>query len=277
MKVFKKFLVFILIILVFAAGYFFIRPFFATQNDTKNSPNQTNQSNQSFSFIVAGDSHNNLERYKQIIEGANSSGAAMLIDLGDITRVGEESEYRNFKNNLSSLKIPYHIVLGNHDIVGNGYNYFQKYFGETFESFDLQDSHFVILDNVSDPNVFSDEQLSWLENDLAANKKTLKFVFTHTPVQCPFVPKSELGFTGAKADEQIQKFIEILKKHGVSQIFSGHIHNYLSYSIDGIPIIVTGGAGGPLYKIPIFGKNYYHYLKIDVSGRNFSSKVVELK
>ena len=66
------------------------------------------------------------------------------------------------------------------------------------------------------------------------------------------------------------------EKYKVNKMFAGHIHNLLNYSISGIPITVTGGAGGPSYNIPLIGRDGHHYIDVEVSDGNFKQKVIEL-
>jgi 3',5'-cyclic AMP phosphodiesterase CpdA len=199
-----------------------------------------------------------------------------LIDLGDTTRVGDISEYAETKSSLENLKVPYHMVIGSHDIVGDGYELWQKYYGNPYYSWDYSDAHFIVLDDVSDINAFSEEQLSWLEKDLSNSSQKLKFVFLHKPPKCPLVSADQLGFTGPKSEERIDKFLNILNKYKINKIYAGHIHNYLNYTVSDIPITVVGASGGPIYNIPIIGKDFYHYIEVEVSGSNFAQKIVEL-
>lgn len=276
----KKYLFIFFLLLLFVAAFFWIFyykpiPFINGKIDFSwLKPKKESQ--KPFAFSVAGDNHNNIEVYLELIQKVNNTDAAFLVDLGDTTRIGGASEYAETKSILAGLKIPYHMVIGNHDIVGDGYDIWREYFGPTYYSWDYEDTHFIVLDDVTDPNAFSEEQLSWLENDLQSTQKELKFIFVHTPPRCPSVSKEELGFTGPKSEERINQCLLILNKYKVNKIYAGHIHNYLNYSIDGIPITVTGGAGGPIYNIPIIGRDSYHYINVEVFGSNFQQKVVEL-
>jgi predicted phosphodiesterase len=231
----------------------------------------------SFSFIVCGDSHGNKEVYQKIIQEANESQAKFLVDLGDITRVGAESEFENFKSLVNNLKIPYYIVIGNHDVL-NGDTFFKKYFGDTYYSWDCDDVHFVVLDNVTDENAFNIEQLDWLENNLQSHKDNLVFIFVHKPVKCPFISSDLLEFEGEKSEQQIDRFLNIAKKYKVDKIYSGHIHNQLDYSQAGIPIGITGGAGGPIHNVPIFGQGeFFHYILVKIEDMGYTEEVVRVE
>ncbi len=272
----KVYFIIFFIVLIIAFGILLGLNFLNVKPANFNIFKKNQPASKSFTFAVAGDSHNNTETYNEIVQDVNKNNNSFFVDLGDSTRVGGRSEFEQTKAVLAKLNVPYHMVVGNHDTVGDGYILWQEYYGETYYSWDYQNTHFITLNDVVNENGFSEEQLSWLEKDLSSTSKELKFIFLHSPPRCPFVGSEELGFTGPKSEERINQFINIAKKYKVNKMFAGDIHNYLNYSISGIPITVTGGAGGPLYDIPLIGLNKYHYVEVEVSGSNFQQKVIEL-
>ena len=72
--------------------------------------------------------------------------------------------------------------------------------------------------------------------------------------------------------------IEILKEYPVDQIYSGHVHTYLSYDIEDTPAIITGG-GGALPQSIMGGEKsaYYHYIKVTVTEDEFSNEVFKIE
>lgn len=272
------FLFFLIIIIVFSFLIFLPKPFPLLSGKLPhfNWLAQDKKETKSFSFVVAGDNHNNIEVYNKLIQKVNASRAVFLVDLGDITRVGGASEYNETRAALNNLKIPYHMVIGDHDIVGNGYEIWEEFFGPTYYSWDYGNGHFIALNDVVNKDGFSEEQLAWLERDLSRTAKEIKIVFLHRPPKCPLAEPGDLGFTGSRSQERIEQFFSLAKKYGVDKIYAGHFHNLLNYSVGGIPITVTGGAGGPLYRIPLLGENRYHFLEVEIQGSNIRQKVVEL-
>jgi 3',5'-cyclic-AMP phosphodiesterase len=270
------FIFFLVVVLVFVFLLLLGKPLPLLIGKLTNFSWPKEEKTESFVFAVAGDNHSNTEVYNKLIQKIDESNAVFFVDLGDKTCIGAASEYAESKALLNNLKVPYHMVIGDHDIVGDGYNLWQQYFGPTYYSWNYGNVHFVALNDVLNENGFSEEQLSWLEQDLSSTKKELKFVFLHRPPRCPFTVPEELGFTGPKSEERIDQFLSILREHKVNKIYAGHIHNLLNYTIDSIPITVTGGAGGPIHNIPLIGKDTHHYLEVEVSGGNFEQRVVEL-
>jgi len=275
----KKYIFILLFVLILAVICWLIisnyDSFINKKIDNITKPKQKEES-EPFTFAVAGDNHNNLEIYNKIIQNVNQNDNSFFVDLGDSTRVGGASEYAALKSALDVLKVPYHMVMGDHDKVGDGFQIWQQYFGATYYSWGYQNVHFIVLNDAVNKNGFSEEQLSWLENDLSSTQKELKIIFLHRPPSCPFTDPEDLGFTGPQSEEHINQFIDIAKKYKVNKMFAGHIHNYLNYSISGIPITVTGGAGGPIYNIPLVGKDKYHYVEVKVTGSDIQQQFIEL-
>lgn len=276
----KKYLSIFLLVLVIIGGCFIYSSLSKKEKSSFQEEKETQEEDvkkSNFSFIVCGDSHGNKEVYQKIIQKVNESQAKFLIDLGDISKVGAESEFIDFKSLVNGLKIPYYIVIGNHDVL-NGDTFFKKYFGDTYYSWDYDDVHFVVLDNVTDENAFDIGQLDWLENNLQSHKDNLVFIFVHKPPKCPFVSSDLLEFEGEKSDQRIDRFLDIAKKYKVDKIYSGHIHNQLNYSQAGISITITGGAGGPIHNVPIFGQGeFFHYILVKIEDMEYTEEVVRVE
>jgi 3',5'-cyclic AMP phosphodiesterase CpdA len=135
---------------------------------------------------------------------------------------------------------------------------------ELYYSFDLMNSHFIVLDTEIPGQVggIVGEQLAWLRNDLKTHASSAQhlFVFTHHPVY----PQAHYrGHDLANADELHQLF----SQYGVDIVFSGHEHQYYVYQKDPIHYVVTGGGGAPIYTGGI-GENYHHYLLVEILPPN---------
>jgi hypothetical protein len=227
-----------------------------------------------FSFIVMGDNGSINPVFEEIIGRAAAGDAAFLIHTGDITDGKSKKELTDAQSYLDkNLGKPYYIVIGDNDYMVNTTGKrtdadFISVFGETARSFDYQNSHFVIIDSSDEKNSFSDEELDWLETDLAKTNKDFIFLAMHVPVEIPMAA-SLFGEPSAQMQKQNSRFREIIAKHNVSQIYTGHFHGYLNYEIAKIPVAVTGGAGSA----PQFGFDAdYHYLEVSVYEDGFRNK-----
>jgi hypothetical protein len=58
-------------------------------------------------------------------------------------------------------------------------------------------------------------------------------------------------------------------------VFAGHNHIYLRKTVGGIPHIIAGGGGAPLYAGDEDG-GFYHYILMTVDGDKVSGEVVDI-
>ncbi len=230
-----------------------------------------------FSFIVYGDNGTINPIFEKIVAEAGNPDISFLISTGDITDGKSLTDLQAAKKYLDRhLDKPYYVAIGDNDYVVDKTGQrtdaaFTQTFGATKESFDWQNSHITIFESTDEKNSFSDAELSWLESDLKKTDKKLKFLVMHVPINVPLSDSSE---TNETATVQNNKFIEILRRYQVNQIYTGHFHGYLNYELSGIPVVVTGGGGSS----PQFGLDPdNHYLKVDVYPETYKNHYVSLK
>ena len=146
---------------------------------------------------------------------------------------------------LLAAKVPFHAVLGNHDIrTANGDpQVAYKPFGMNGRFYSLRRGDLELF--MLDTNVNADwtAQLRWLRSALGTSKATWKVVVGHHPIYSS-------GMYGN--DPELRSRIASLMQHnGVQLYINGHEHNYeRSRPIDGITYLVVGGGGAELR--PIF-------------------------
>ncbi|MDB5821896.1 MAG: serine/threonine protein phosphatase [Herminiimonas sp.] len=144
---------------------------------------------------------------------------------GDLTHTTDDPAERRrrmaeFRDIVSHLKVKtVRFIPGEHDASLDGGAAFKEFFGETHYSFDHKGVHFVTLDNVSDAGArLGDEQLAWLESDLAKHARNAPIVvFTHRPL-FDLVPKWDW------ATRDGDKAIALLMPYQQLTVFYGHIH-----------------------------------------------------
>ncbi len=142
---------------------------------------------------------------------------------------------------LLRAKVPFHAVLGNHDIrTANGTPQVSyPPFGMKGRYYSLRRGpvEFFMLDT----NVNADwqRQISWLRTVLARSRAPWKVVVGHHPIYSS-------GFYGN--DPQLgAKLTGLMRRHGVRLYINGHEHHFeRSKPIDGITYLVVGGGGASL-------------------------------
>lgn len=222
------------------------------------------------SFLVVGDTRTGHFVYRDIVASISSSFtfAACLVNTGDmIEDAGNRTQWEHFLTMTAPIAevMPWYGTVGNHDV--NSYASQQMYQdimdfpgNELYYSFNLLDSHFIVLDTEVPGEVggIVGEQLAWLKHDLSTSAASDRyiFVFTHRPVY----PQGKYrGQNLANADELHQLFIQ----YGVDVVFSGHEHQYYVYQKDTMHYVVTGGGGAPIYSGGI-GGSFHHYLLVEL-------------
>lgn len=227
-------------------------------------------------FIVAADMRNFAadgewsNNFSGACEAVKAIGAgAFMISPGDLD-VDPPSAVRDMIDRVIGKDYPWYPVLGNHDpespstmrylraysmTVPHVVNRGPKGCEATTYSFDLGDSHFVVLnqyfDGVNDWGLEGEvvpELLEWLDADLAATTKKHRFVFGHEPlVSMPDMDNGRIRHQGNSLDEDWKSafaFYQVMMKHDVAAYVCGHTHNTSYAKINGLWQIDAGHARG---------------------------------
>ena len=146
---------------------------------------------------------------------------------------------------------------------------FTETVGKTFDfksiySFDVGNTHFVILDGNRWINPKNEELREWIRNDLAESKAVWKIVCMHQPPFAGWInhlPKligdKEISDDIARA----RSYVDLFQKGNVDLVLNAHIHAYersskilydassdtITSSEKGIPYIISGAAGAHLH------------------------------
>lgn len=186
--------------------------------------------------------HYNQDVLRWAIDDINSrSDIAFVLILGDLTKDSEPYNHIKVKEMLDNLRVPYYVIPGNHDVnktsvkgpkmgiedfvkiyQGHGYNSNRTYYSVN----PVPNIHLVALDSASDPKVsdtwggaVSQQQLNWLDADLNKTSNVTTIVMIHHALinhTGKNDPNWYVDTRGALND--------ILRKHGVQIVFSGHLH-----------------------------------------------------
>jgi hypothetical protein len=152
----------------------------------------------------------------------------LLIHTGDLTHLSTPKEFDTVAQLLATAKVGHVVcVPGEHDIIGES-QYLKRFGkgtkGEGWLSFDLGGIHFVGLVNVASQGtdkglgVLGNDQLAWLEADLAARgADTPIVVFAHVPLLAVY---PAWGWGTSDGD----RALAILKRFASVTILNGHIH-----------------------------------------------------
>ncbi len=205
--------------------------------------------------------------FNNIIEQVNKTRPYFTAVLGDMVSSGRAYHYYRFRRQLSRLHSPGYVVLGNHDAKYNGRQIFKFIFGPAYYSLIIGANAFIFLDNAE--GSLDAAQLTWLESQLRESSSCHIYVFMHQPV---FDPRP--GGNYAMNDrEQAARLQELFRAAKVKAVFASHLHGFYQAEDAGVKYYITGGAGSTLTS----PQDYYHYLRLDISGPIFKVSAVKIQ
>jgi 3',5'-cyclic-AMP phosphodiesterase len=196
---------------------------------------------------------------------------AFLIHTGDISHLSKQEEWDDADHVINSANKQVFYIPGEHDVAdaGNGKAYLARYgkntHGRGWYSFDVAGVHFIGLINVFDFQAgfksaglakLGDEQLEWLEKDVAGRSASTPIVLmAHLPLWTIYEP---WGWGTADAG----RALGYLRRFGSVTVLNGHIHQIIQ-KVEGKvtfhtaastafpqPAPGTAPAPGPMKQVP---------------------------
>ncbi|HMG34576.1 MAG TPA: metallophosphoesterase [Blastocatellia bacterium] len=170
------------------------------------------------------DSQGTLKKAVAAVNGLDQQ-PDFVVFTGDLTHTTDNAQTRRdrmaqFKDIVGQLKAPRtYFMAGEHDASLDRGEAFQQFFGKLTYTFDHKGVHFVVLDNVSDPQgIIGDSQVSWLQSDLKKFKHDHPIVvLTHRPLFDLYPQWDWTTPDGTNVINQLLPFQHVT-------VFYGHIH-----------------------------------------------------
>lgn len=228
-----------------------------------------------FSFFVIGDNRGGDKVYASLITQMDTyarqhkKGDRPLFALhtGDIVPHGTRSEWEHYARMRERLSLPMVYVRGNHELKSaEGPGNYLDLVGPLNWTFDFGGCRFIGLDNAT--HQFSESSVEFLKRQLGAKKPAHVFVAFHEPPHVGrwVVHSVDSDSAGGRGGE----VLAALTKYGASAVFLGHIHLFDEMELDGVPYIISGGGGAPLYSSYGFGKPEHGYVVVHVTPKAVS-------
>ena len=159
---------------------------------------KNNEESRSIRFAVLGDRTGGAVPgiYEQIVQEIERLKPDFVVTVGDMIEGPENNEDRlrakwdEYMSIVSHLSMPIYYTPGNNDIENDLMEkYYKEYAGEPYYSFNIDDIHFVIIDNSrwQSSSELPDAELSWLAEDL---KKNINARYSIALFHKPFWEKS---------------------------------------------------------------------------------------
>lgn len=227
-----------------------------------------------FTFIAYGDNRSGWGDpgiHQSLINHMELEKAAFVLNTGDLVFRGEkQSDWDLLFKQIHRIftSIPFQPSMGNHDYSKD--NNYGHYFGlgpdsDKYYYFSYGKAEFIALDTAQNFGPGS-PQYQFLE-------KRLQQIKGHSPIVV-FFHHPAYSWSKHSSDPRVLGYlVPLFEKYGVDLVLTGHDHNYQRIGpINGVTYIVTGGGGGPLYRVrenPLL-KSYkvvYHYIVFEVDGQ----------
>lgn len=175
MKYIHHFFVILLVLFVFPACDVFEYHPYVSKIDGKTGINDANAAvleaaglKPPFKFAFITDTQGSLDETRQAIDSIRRRGDIdFIVHGGDIADFGLVKEFVWTRDILEEARMPYVVVIGNHDCLANGEESFSYIFGSQNYSFNVGPVHFLCLNTVALEYDYSRPvpDLEFIEND----------------------------------------------------------------------------------------------------------------
>lgn len=196
--------------------------------------------NATIKIAFTADSHRFYDEFENFINTVNRLHKIKPVDFviyaGDIADFGLPQQYLWGNSYLLNLDCPFYVVIGNHDLVGNGSLAYSEMYGEFNFSFIYAIKFIFINTNSREYNFNGDvPDIAWLDAQLEpGNDFTQAVLILHVPpIDGDFDSSLEESFRSSLA-----------KYNNVMFTVHGHLHGhefYFPYS-DSIPYVNVYGV-----------------------------------
>jgi hypothetical protein len=197
-----------------------------------------------YTFVVMGDVKGG-GGYVPLVKRVDILNPALVVLTGDMVSAGTPQLYNLLEKQMgeSARKIPYWPCLGNHEMGGQGFAPYAKFWGINTRhySFDFKNARFICVD--APGRQPGGAELGWIEKQLAEGQKAGKLLFIWQHVPCYTVGSKTKGEVPGRPTA----FTKLCTKYGVIADFAGHDHIYHRTLRDGVSYIIQGLAGAGIY------------------------------
>jgi 3',5'-cyclic-AMP phosphodiesterase len=171
---------------------------------------------------------------------------AFVVHTGDVTHLAKPAQFDTAKQILGTLKAPLIALPGEHDVIGSPDAFLSAFAHDGapdgWFSWDQGGTHFLALINVFNFEIdgkLGEKQLAFVENDLAAQKKSTPIVvFAHVPLYALYPP---WGWT----TEDGSRVMAALRKFDAVTVLNGHIHQIVQHTDGNIKFATAASTAYP--------------------------------
>jgi hypothetical protein len=214
------------------------------------------------------------EVFIKIVNMVNNASPIFAIDNGDLVYSGRLKEWIDLMR-IWHWRVPIFVAPGNHEYQGEGKNIYHYLFGPSKDfAFSLGSFTYVFLDDVDNGYTLSSDQWDFLEKELEEANRTGRRVVlvAHAP---PYDPRPNGDHT--MNHNAAEKLLSLMRQYNAFGIFS-HVHMNWYGEYEGVPMIIAGGAGAPLYVTDPNKGGFYGYAVLKMhSDRSIDVSFVKVE
>ncbi len=255
----------------------------------------------SYEVVVLGDVRSLPQRWHAVSQQIfrDEAEALFIIGTGDYPVDGSKyalwrKQFFEPARNLLAAK-PMWPAIGNHEATRRHDDLTRPEASHYFSLFELPgnerwyrvDYHLMTLLVLDSNSRLSPdhEQYKWLRQQLRSERKRFTLVaFHHAPYSSG--PHGVIHPDSTPKEwplDQGRRFlVPLFEMYGVDLVLNGHDHLYERSSKDGIPYVITGGGGAPLYKInsapnpyQVVARSVNHYVRLKVAKDGIELKAID--
>ena len=179
--------------------------------------------------------------------------------IGDMVPYGSRQIYGNVSDFINSAAAnPVFTLKGNHDTT-----YFHEFFGSSNYAVSAENLLLVVLDNAG--RRFTDEALRFCRETLAGTDADNIIIAFHYPPPNPAASNSI-----NPPEWQLLRNIYLPVLDRIRYFISGHVHSLAETSIDGIPVLISGGGGARIEPLDSSLNEIltpHHIIKLSTAGK----------
>lgn len=211
------------------------------------------------SIAFTGDTHRFYDEFDGFVQHVNKTPSVdFVIHVGDIADFGLPKQYLWGNSYLLKLGVPYFVVVGNHDLVGNGLQAYRAMFGSLNFYFIYDSIKFIFINTNSREFEFNGKvpDILWLDEQLRPDTNFTKAVVIF------HVPPMDNDFDSSLEDEFR---ISLVKYNNVLFTVHGHIHHHEIHK----PYSDT------ITYVNVFGVEHQKYNLIKITNNQFKVETLE--
>jgi len=201
------------------------------------------------------------------------TGGDLVMDVLGVGYERADSLYTLYDSLSKKFDMPVYNTIGNHEVFGiyeksgisqdhSDYKFgmYEKWFGETYYSFDKQGWHFIVLNSVMETDdrhyigMISEEQMEWIRIDLLdVDPQTPIVISTHIPFITVF---TQILFGEYAPEyhglvvENSRDVLNLFAGHKLKLVLQGHLHYLEDIKVDGIQFISVGAVSARWWNGP---------------------------